>query len=749
MSGGPSIVFRQKEAPVMQEQSRRRARTPIHRFVLGVGVPALAICATTPGSGRAAEAAPIPAPIQAPAQGAAQVAAPLYSPDADPAFAQPYIDIEEWRDAPVRHYYVHGGFKGTDTRFSFYFPAKEQYQGRFFQHITPVPDNENLAQKMPAGAFDKVGSAFESGAYFVETNGGGQIDLTKGSMALADPTITAYKANAAAAAYSRKVALRIYGGMRPYGYAYGGSGGGYRTIGSIENTRGVWDGVVPYVIGSTMAIPNMFTVRMQALRVLRDKFPAIIDAMEPGGSGDPYAGLTPYEASVLREIDRMGFPMKSWFGYRTMGLHGFAALYGGVAAADPGYFTDFWSKPGYLGHDHPEYFAGDRIRFTTTVAQAITAEQAARLGLSTDPFEQKDRGGVDTAFKGTPEEGGRIVGFRLKDKPPAVYFLGGELAIGSGAGKDKRLLLSTLDGDVVMLGLVNPAQAALVKPGDAITVDNSNFLAMETYHRHQVPGPEFKVWDQFRAADGTPVHPQRPMLLGPMFVKGTAGSLQTGRFEGKMIVAASLWDREAMPWQADWYRERVKDHLGAATDANFRLWYTDHALHGDEPTTEAANRVVSYVPVLQEALRDLSLWVEKGVVPPASTAYAISDGQVRVPARAARRGGIQPVVDLKVAGGDMVTIRAGESVRFTGTITVPPGAGYVTHADWDFAGDGSFSASSKVPARARKAKVSVTHRFDTPGTVFVALRGMAEREGDPANPYRQIRNLGRVRVVVR
>lgn len=31
----------------------------------------------------------------------------------DPLFTQPYIDIDEWRDAPVRHRYVHGGFKGT------------------------------------------------------------------------------------------------------------------------------------------------------------------------------------------------------------------------------------------------------------------------------------------------------------------------------------------------------------------------------------------------------------------------------------------------------------------------------------------------------------------------------------------------------------------------------------------------------------------------------------------------------------
>ncbi|MEW9856374.1 hypothetical protein [Novosphingobium sp. M1R2S20] len=672
----------------------------------------------------------------------------LYSPDADPLFAQPYIDVDEWREAPVRHRYVHGGFRGTDTRFSFYFPPKEQYEGRFFQHITPVPDSENLAQKTPPGEFNKIGSAFESGAYFIETNGGGRIDLTQGANALRDPTITAYRANAASAAYSRKVALQMYGGKRPFGYAYGGSGGGYRTIGSLENTRGVWDGAVPYVIGSTMAIPNMFTVRMQALRVLRDKFPQIVDAMEPGGSGDPYAGLTPYEASVLREVEQMGFPMKSWFGYKTMGLHGFAALYGGVAMADPTYFADFWTKPGYLGHDHPEYFKQDRIQHTAKVAGVITAREAAQLGLSTDPFAQQNRGGVDTAYKGPPEEADNVVGLRLAQTPPQVYFLGGDLTVNSGAAAGKRLMLSTLKDDVVMLGVVDPALAKQIRPGDEVKIDNSNFLAMETYHRHQVPGPEFKVWDQFRKADGTPIYPQRPMLLGPLFVKSTSGSLQTGKFDGKMIVAASLFDREAMPWQADWYRQRVQDHLGANADQQFRLWYTDHALHGDEPTTEAANRIVSYVPVLQQALRDVALWAEKGIAPPASTNYTIEEGQVRVPANAGERKGIQPVVKLTVNGGDTVKVRAGQPVTFKGSIAVPPEAGYVTSADWDFTGEGTFTEPAKLPARKRTVEVEATHTFAKPGTVFVAFRGMSQREGDADDPYRQIRNLDRVRVVV-
>ena len=36
----------------------------------------------------------------------------LYIPSEDDYYSQPYIDEEEWRDTPVRHYYVHGGFRG-------------------------------------------------------------------------------------------------------------------------------------------------------------------------------------------------------------------------------------------------------------------------------------------------------------------------------------------------------------------------------------------------------------------------------------------------------------------------------------------------------------------------------------------------------------------------------------------------------------------------------------------------------------
>ncbi len=670
--------------------------------------------------------------------------------EADPLFAEPYIDIDEQREEPVRHRYIHGGFTGTETRFSYYFPPTDQYEGRFFQHITPIPDSENLASRMPAGEYNKIGFSMDSGAYFVETNGGGSLDFSTPGGTRADPTITAYRANAAAARYSRAVAKAIYEtDKRPYGYAYGGSGGGYRTIGSIENTTGVWDGVVPYVIGSTMAIPNMFSVRMHAMRILRDKFPQIVDAVEPGGSGNPYAGLTEEEAAALREVTQMGFPPPSWFGHKNMGVHGFAALYQGVVAADPGYFTDFWTRPGYLGFDDPDSFEGYRVQFETTVAGPVTAAEAARLHIYTNPWDDKARGGVDTAFRvPTGADGEKIVGFRLVGTPPEVDFLGGDLAILSGDAAGKTLPLARIADDVVVLGIADAAAVKRLQAGDKVRVDNSNFLAAQTYHRHQVPGPDFPVWDQFRSADGQPIYPQRPTLIGPLFVQATSGSQMTGQFEGKMIVVASLWDREAMPWQADWYRQRVAGHFGDRADDHFRLYYTDHALHGDEPALEDQTRVVSYQGVLQQTLRDLAAWVEKGVEAPASTHYDIIDGQVVVPDSAAEREGIQPVVAIAVNGGKRIEVNAGEPVQFTGTITVPPGTGSVIRAEWDFDGTGNFAHSSPIVTGERSVTLSTSHNFDTPGTYFPALRGISQRRGDPDTLYARIWNLDRVRVVV-
>ena len=75
----------------------------------------------------------------------------------DPRFNDPYVDIDEQRNTPVPHRYIHGGFKGTDAKFSFYFPPREQYQGRFFQNTHQLLNSEN-------GPPGNIGFAVASGA---------------------------------------------------------------------------------------------------------------------------------------------------------------------------------------------------------------------------------------------------------------------------------------------------------------------------------------------------------------------------------------------------------------------------------------------------------------------------------------------------------------------------------------------------------------------------------------------------------
>ncbi|MGP2442700.1 PKD domain-containing protein [Streptomyces sp. JW3] len=653
---------------------------------------------------------------------------------ADPHFSQPYTDVDEWRAEPIPHRYVHGGFEGTDTRFSVYFPPEEQYRGRFFQHVTPVPQSEHLAQSAH-GQEDRIGFAADSGGYFLETNGGGQNYGVPGSDN--DPTIAAYRANAACARYSRELAADVYGrDHRPYGYLYGGSGGGYRTIAAAENTEGVWDGFVPYVIGSPMAIPNVFSVRMHAQRVLRDRLDAIADAFEPGG-GDPYTGLDAEQCAALEEVSRMGFPQRAWFGHRTMGTQAFGVLYPNVVAMDPGYFEDFWTVPGHLGADTAPDGSVHRarVRHRCLIGELIVD----------DPAEEGAAGTVDTSFAA---QGRAVTAVRLSEPVP-VDTQGAQLTVRGGALAGQSFALREVRGDLAVLDEQQPGTSLEgLRPDDEVEIDNSNFLAAQTYHRHQVPGPEYPVWDQFREPDGTPRHPQRPVLAGPLFTGAACGALPTGRLHGKMIAVCSLLDREAFPWQGDWYRSQVRAHLSPDGEAgNFRLWYTDHALHGDVEAQEDPTHTVSYLGVLHQALRDVARWAEDDVAPPASTSYAVEDGQVRVPASAGERQGIQPVARLTADGAEAVQVPAGQEVLLRAEIDCPPGGGSVTALSWDLDGTGTFAVQDAVESAPRVERER-RHVFTEPGTHFVTVRASAHRDARSDTPFARLDTLARVRVVV-
>ncbi len=660
----------------------------------------------------------------------------------DPMYDTPYVDIDEWRDEPVRCRYIHGGFKGTDCRFSFYFPPPERYEGRFFQPLMAVSGIETAAL-MPAmqGMMipDTLPSAIDSGAYLVESNQGLTV-MFQGD----DPTIPMYRASAAAARYSRVLAAEMYGAHRPYGYVYGGSGGAYKTMACFENALGVWDGALPFVQGSPLDGPNVFTVQAHAMRILLDKFPAIVDAIEPGGSGDMYSGLNIEEREALAEITRMGFPPRAWFNFERIarGYTGvFSMFFDNMAKFDPEYFKDFWTVPGYLGANPPESLLRARIQHKTTISKVVMSREAAALGLQ-----------VSMPARLADSEEEMPAAIQIKSLPDG-NLQGATLTLTSGAAAGHVFYISGAMGDMLMIGFGEEHFRAMpgIKADDEVLIDNSVYLASQTYHRHQVPSPDYYVWDQFKAA-GKPVYPQRSVRIG------SSGPIYTGRFAGKMILVQCLMDEAAFPWNADSYRTIVQKALGPRFDDNYRLYFVDHAMHtgpwvapGD-PRPVITTRIINYMGVLQQALRDLSDWVEKGLAPPESTTYKVVDGQVMVPPTAAERKGIQPVVTVKANGSERADIAVGETVEFTAVIEVPPGAGTVVAAHWDFEGAGDYPVREQFDynnSSFTRVTLKTTYAFSEPGTYFPALRVASQRHGDFKTRFTRIQNIGRVRVVVR
>lgn len=212
----------------------------------------------------------------------------IYHALEDPTYARPVIDEKEERvrtlmdGQKIPFLYIHGSFEGTKVKFVFCFPRKDAYRGRFFQYLSPFPGpDEEVASLEHHGLQDNVSFALLHGAYFVETNMGSSAMFA----GRPDSTIV-YKSSAAAAEYSRQVAMELYGCPRPYGYVFGGSGGGYKTMACIENTN-AWDGACPYVIGSPVSLPNTITMHAQGQRVLRHAFSKIVDAMDAGAAATP------------------------------------------------------------------------------------------------------------------------------------------------------------------------------------------------------------------------------------------------------------------------------------------------------------------------------------------------------------------------------------------------------------------------------------------------------------------------------
>jgi len=649
---------------------------------------------------------------------------PLFITDecTDPRFKNPQIDLVEQRTNPVPHTFMHGFFPDTDARFAFYFPPPEQYEGRFILGPThQLTNNENGRNPI---------FAFASGAYLVATNlGGSENPLLPLPIGAADTSIRGYRVNTEAARFSRVVANEFYaeshGEHRPYGYIYGGSGGSYMTICTLQQTSGIFDGGVPFISANHMATPYTYNVRILALRLIRDtgvnKFPDVMDAIDPGGSGDPYATLNAEQAEALREATQFGFPPRGWWDYANMTQGALTLTALEVPISDPTYADDFWNVPGYAGFDDP---------FGTLASVRVQDPPMARTVVANLGF-----------------------GLILDSVPPASQAAGADLIADTGlqAG-DKWPLVAVLGNLVIPFGGgFGFPPFSNVAPGDKVHIDNSLVIGLQYYNRYQDPNgdPEYYAWDTWRDENGDPIHVQRDVVTGLERATSSAGCVESGQFQGKMAVVNNLMDIDATPWYADWYRTQVEKFLGNKINDRYRLYYNDHAQHGNPTSLAAHARTVNYTGMLQQTVRNVAAWVEQGVNPPKSTVYEIVDGaQVVVPPTAGQRKGLQPVVDLLVNGGERADISVGDTVTFTAHIQVPPGAGKVVIAEWDFLGVGDYPDLADIGPIRPAVDLETTYTYTEPGTYFPVLRAASQRDGDPNDLLTRVNNIDRVRVVV-
>src|SRR3546814_14188338 len=100
----------------------------------------------------------------------------------------------------------------------------------------------------------------------------------------------------------------------------------------------------------TTLFRSMFNVQ----RLLEgEKLDRVIDAMQPGGSGQPFEGLTSHEREELAALYRLGYPRGDEFMIaKPMGqIWLWSSIAEMLIEEDGDYFRNFWNKPGYVGFD--------------------------------------------------------------------------------------------------------------------------------------------------------------------------------------------------------------------------------------------------------------------------------------------------------------------------------------------------------------------------------------------------------------
>jgi hypothetical protein len=676
----------------------------------------------------------------------------------DDFFGQPYVDVDEWRDQPAPHRHVHGGFAGTDTRFTFYYPAAEDYEGRMYQPLEGAnaghEDSFGNEHGNLLGGLDMI---IRLGGYMVESNMGHIGDVLD-PKAGPEKTIYAFRAAAESARFSKFVAAQVYGQAPHHSYVWGGSGGGRRSPGCLEYGPDVWDGALPFMGGNEVEAhgefrplkwSSNFPVMFNVQRLLGDKLLDVIDAVSPGGSGDPFAGLDTHQREELANLYRTGFPRgDEWVIGQPSGVIWQWGSMADTLQKEDDYYEKFWTSPGHVGFDQPNLVKGDLIDKPGTITRVLCAQ---------DFLDDPELSGPK--YAALRPRALMLAGTRGFDLPIAAeipgassgYQLGTNVRITSGKAAGRSLYVMYFVGDLMVCdgaGEASNLRFTDVVPGDDVYLDNHAFLAHCYFSRHHVT--DEAKWD-FYKVDGKPIYPQHELPPNSPFM----GVAYSGQYEGKLLWVHHTHDASLWPSYGVVYEAQVRKAQGEEAAARkFRIRWTENAEHvpaefvPSMPDRSSSTWLIDYRPVIEQSLADLAKWVEDGV-DPAPTSFTYSDGKVTLPATAAERGGIQPVVHVNANGGRRAEVKAGEAVTLTVHAETPPGAGTIIAAAWDFDGSGAYAFQhDDLDGTATEVTLTTTHAWDRPGTYFATCLVHSHVNGDTHATSRRLPNLASARIVV-
>jgi len=415
---------------------------------------------------------------------------------------------------------------------------------------------------------------------------------------------------------------------------------------------------------------------------------------------------------------------------------------------DGDYFKNFWTRPGYVGHDSPEHVRGDLIDVTLPVSRVVRASDLLQ----------------DPAFSGPQYAAVRTLAGLMAaasnryDLPVAVevkgvgdgYRQGAGVRVASGKAAGRQLYTMNTCGDLFFCDgrrESNILRFTDVAIGDQVHINNRDFLAFCYSYRHHISSDP--VFD-FLRLNGAPIYPQHGLpLQSPLM-----GVPYCGQFEGKLLWVHHTHDSSLWPPQGVIYEEATIRAQGPQrAKERFCLRWTENAEHiSPSFLPSSAKRatttwLIDYMPIIEQSLLDLCDWAEKGIVP-AGTNYKFADGGVSLPPTASERGGIQPVVSVTINGSQRVDVKVNDPITLDLEAAAPPAGGSFIAVEWSLDGSGAYVAEPGITGGAKTLKLSKTHQYSKPGVYFATARVTSHRDGDVKAQHRRLVNVASARVVV-